>query len=380
VSEVISIRTPGQGGADLLDVPFVVIKQHLGMPAHAEVDAGLSSRVRDARQWCRRHARPWAVTVRFRGVRVRGDRVEVGDDHFVRSEFVARRFEGAGVDRIDLVAVSAGEEVDREIARCWESGRPDDAMCLNACAIATVEHLRRLEVDRAERDARDLGLRALPFYSPGFGGWDLRDQGRLFELVSGHALPGPLQLLDSMQLRPAKSTLAVIGIATRSDLGDLDGFWGDEGAARPHPLPERALRKWARDCLDLRPGAAGATVAQFRFRCTTCTGVPFAFSYRVDLETDASGAQRIAGMDCAPVEGDEAHEAMCAYRSRPDQFGRRLQAHGPYLHRRLEDALASRGHAAPSGCLCLRSHQNHKWQIVLQTIDYALRNEPTRSD
>jgi hypothetical protein len=71
---------------------------------------------------------------------------------------------------------------------------------------------------------------AEPHYSPGYSGWDVADQNKLFELIArGRAQPWPelLDVLPSGMLRPKKSLLAVFGLTDR----------GARAIAGPRPVP-----------------------------------------------------------------------------------------------------------------------------------------------
>ena len=144
-----------------------------------------------------------------------------------------------------VVAISAGPEVDAEIDRLWKDGRPDEAMFLNAYAIAATENLRQLETSRLAGLAERQGFAVLPHYSPGYEGWELADQRTLYEIIvapdaSPCELPGCLDLLPSGALRPTKSTLAAFGITLSSLLGVTSGaaaggllqdYWYHRGTA-----------------------------------------------------------------------------------------------------------------------------------------------------
>jgi len=55
----------------------------------------------------------------------------------------------------------------------------------------------------------------LPHFSPGYSGWDIAEQPKLWNLFrqnSSGSLPGELEALESGMLRPEKSLLAVFGL------------------------------------------------------------------------------------------------------------------------------------------------------------------------
>jgi len=121
-------------------------------------------------------------------------------------------------------------------------------MFLNAYSIAMVEHLRWQAGDHPRRTLSETKVMVLLHYSPGYDGWDLADQARLFRLIrnKGQSTLNPLQLLSSGGLRPNKSTLAAYGVTRRIDPGqDLEQYWScRSGPSRPLvPIPTTLFLK-----------------------------------------------------------------------------------------------------------------------------------------
>jgi len=92
--------------------------------------------------------------------------------------------------RNSVAAITAGVEVEAEIARRWKEDRVDEAYFLDRFAAGVVEHL-----------ARAVGV------SPGAGGWAI---GRHFELMKILGPRAPVELLPSGMLKPVHSLLAVV--------------------------------------------------------------------------------------------------------------------------------------------------------------------------
>ncbi len=131
-------------------------------------------------------------------------------------------------------------------------------MFLNAYAIAAVEHWRKQVGDQLRRAFATQTV--LPHYSPGYDGWDLKDQARLFRLLldrdkltnGGGGPANPIQLLESGGLLPHKSTLAVYGVTPRDDIAanEIDEYWscrvgpGIDSHAANYVFPEKTLKKW----------------------------------------------------------------------------------------------------------------------------------------
>jgi hypothetical protein len=91
-----------------------------------------------------------------------------------------------------LAAITAGSEVEDEVAKLWKAERVDEAYFLDRLAAAVVEHL-----------AASLGNGR----SPGHKGFPIEQQSKLHALVA----PEKIELLASGMLRPVHSILAVYG-------------------------------------------------------------------------------------------------------------------------------------------------------------------------
>jgi hypothetical protein len=89
-------------------------------------------------------------------------------------------------------AITAGPEVETEIAKLWSEDRVDEAYFLDRLAAAVVEHL-----------AASLGKGR----SPGHRGFPLEEQSKLYALVE----PAEIELLPSGMLKPAHSLIALYG-------------------------------------------------------------------------------------------------------------------------------------------------------------------------
>ena len=111
-----------------------------------------------------------------------------------RAEQASAWYERYGHPRVfirDSVAViTAGVEVEDEIARRWKAGRVDEAYFLDRLAAGVVEHL-----------VRSIGV------SPGAKGWAIE---RHFELMKILGPEAPVELLPSGMLKPVHSLLAVV--------------------------------------------------------------------------------------------------------------------------------------------------------------------------
>jgi hypothetical protein len=263
-------------------------------------------------------------------------------------------------------------------------------------------------------------MAVLPHYSPGYAGWDVADQTKLFNLIrsgSNGEFTSRLGVLESGMLKPKKSLLAVFGYTRRTDkVRSLPGMVPCENCSfnpcqyrrRPyrHSVPplenvadlqpagtrnqaeatvspltgnatysvnERALRKWSLDRLQLRIRDDRSVEARFRYDGTTCSnlGQPIKYEYLVRL-TPAPENYRITEAQCGPASDDTGHEQMCEYLHNPEGLTQAVQTEKPLLGRPLDDVLAWKRSYSPAGCYCDADSRNHKWGLVLEVIHYAL--------
>ncbi len=368
-----------------LTVPEVYYRRHLGLPPCAQLDEHLTQLTENALAWYQQHASPW-TTVRAIGIDdICGNVIQLENSTSLLSPMLAKGLAQADARELVVVAATAGEAVDQQIAALWKDERPDEAMFLNSYAIAAVEHLRWTLGEHLSRTYQEQGMTVLPHYSPGYEGWGLEDQHKLFALIAEErAATQPLEILESGCLRPLKSTLAAYGITNRTDLGKLDEYWtksvvlDSATTATPthYAFPERTLDRWREKRLSFNAFASGKIEATFRIDGSTCTnmGTPLAFEYRVSLRREADAGYRILAVSCAPVENEKGYQAMCAYLDNPERFMAGIKEYRPLVGQLLSEAVTWEVSTSPAGCLCTRPSQDHKWRIVLQTIHYALES------
>ena len=146
-------------------IPVDEYARLLGYPPGKRLEGAVLERAQQAAAWYERHGRP---------------RVYVRDS---------------------VAALTAGAEVEEEIARLWREDRVDEAYFLDRFAAGVVEYL-----------ARSIGI------SPGSDGWDVESQFDLMHIVGAEA---PVELLPSGMLMPVHSMLAVV-TGESSTCGECD--------------------------------------------------------------------------------------------------------------------------------------------------------------
>jgi hypothetical protein len=287
---------------------------------------------------------------------------------------------------------------------------------------AVVEHLVTVASGRICGWADNNRMVALPHYSPGYSGWDISDQIKLWELIHQKRVrdfPGELGVMDSGMLRPKKSLLAVFGITRHLDrirhfaklipcencslpgcqyrrvpykrsppqIEDVRRLQGDglensdkENINPPalardakYSINPKALHKWSEERLQLKMLDDQSVEAEFCYEGTTCSnmGRPLEFHYRVKLAPPGDG-YRIAETSCTPAPGDTGHTFQCEYLNDAAAFMGSIADEKPLLGRPLNDALTWERSGDPSGCYCDKDRREHKWGLVLEVIHYAL--------
>jgi hypothetical protein len=392
-----------------VDVQEGEFRRLLGYPAGHVPGERPNELAEGARRYFAAHGRPWLylreVELYATDEGLRLDGVEFHSPHLL--EYLRQ----AGAVRAVLVAVSAGRSCEERARQLWEESKPDEYFFLEVFGSAVVEHLVASVNGRVCALAEGEGLVALPHCSPGYTGWDISDQGKLFELITrgmDRPFPEAFEVLSSGMLRPKKSLLAVVGLIPRTSNAlalpqlvpcekcsyspcqyrraqyryapPVNGtnraptLEPPKTARTPHyTVNARALRKWARERVRLEYHEDGTVEARFHFDGTTCSnlGVPLAFDYLLVLEP-SGGGYTVVRSDCRPAPGDEGHKAMCAFISDGEALMKEIDAEKPMLGRQLHEVLDWERPSVPSGCYCSADSRAHKWGLALEVIHYAL--------
>jgi hypothetical protein len=396
-------------------------KRLLGYPARYPLE-GRAREIADAiRQWYAEHGRPWIYARQAEALELSGSQIRINGSGF-SSQLLHERFNTAQVHSALLVAVSAGPQCEEKARALWQEGKPDEYFFMEMFGSAVVEQLAAVANGRLCAWADQQGMVALPHYSPGYSGWDVCDQTKLWDLIrqkAGGRLAGQLDVLDTGMLRPKKSLLAVVGLTRHLDkvrsyaklvpcencslpgcqyrramyahfppqIEDVVRLQpgGDEDSSAPNPnapalnhhpkysINGKALRKWSQERLQLKSLHDGSVEARFRYEGTTCSnlGRLLEFDYFVSLAPHRDH-YRIVAASCVPVPGDTGHTCQCEYLKDAASFMRAIADEKPLLGRPLDDVLAWERAYSPSGCYCDADRRSHKWGLVFEVIHYAL--------
>jgi hypothetical protein len=353
----------------------------LGYPRDHEVSGRAEELAVAARRWYARHGRPWIYAREAQTLATESGAIFIDGEPFASSRLSAT-LRDAGAHAAVVVAVSAGPELEAEAQRLWREEKPDEYFFLEIFGSAVVEHLTTLAGARLCALAEDRQMAVLPHYSPGYPEWNIAEQPRLLHLLQPFPLPGRIESLDSGALRPRKSLLAVFGL-TRQTAGvrslrelvpcQTCTFSPCQYRRMPYQVNVKALRRWAQERLKLEIRDDGSVDAAFRYDGTTCTnmGRPLTFDYRVRLGRRDEGYP-IREQSCTPAAGDTGHTFMCRYLDDRENLMAAIAQEQPLAGRPLQEVLTWTRPPFAAGCYCEPEAREHKWGLVLETIQYAL--------
>jgi len=393
----------------------------LGYPKR-HVPEGRARELADAaRAWYADNGRPWIYARQMGNVELRDNRLRMRGTEFA-SKRLHDQFAVASAHTAVLVAVSAGRECEEKARQLWQGGKPDEYFFMEMYGSAVVEHLVTIASGRICGWADRNGMTVLPHYSPGYSGWDIAEQIKLWKLLRQKAdrdFPGGLQVLDTGMLRPKKSLLAMFGVTRHLDaVRNLAALIPCENCSLPgcqyrrtpyrHSPPQienvrrlqgsavespeapatadstlnrsarytvnsHALQKWSQERLQLKFLEDRSVAARFRYEGTTCSnlGRPLAFDYEVKLGPP-DGGYRILATRCAPAPGDTGYQYQCEYLNDARSLMRSIAKEKPLLGKPLNAVLAWERPNDPSGCYCDSARRAHKWGLVFEVIHYAL--------
>jgi hypothetical protein len=150
---------------------------------------------------------PRAV-IRWRELRSRADDQLVLDDGPVFTIPGIAQTWGA-VREVAGAVVTIGDALERRVAALWEARELPLAAMLDSVGSGAVESLAEHVNDVLCQEGIARGVRVTNRISPGYGGWDVAEQPRLFDLVSG--APIGVALNEACFMVPEKSITLLVG-------------------------------------------------------------------------------------------------------------------------------------------------------------------------
>ncbi len=185
--------------------------RRLGYPKGYEVPEEIDASMNWAVEWYQENGNPWMqiyeLSVCLEDGKLTLNNIET------QAPKVYKRFKKYGVKKALLIASTAGKRVDEKIAELWSSDYPDRAFFLDTYAASVTEAIVSFAVDYIDAWSLQKNKKALSRYSPGYPGWELKEQFRLMDIIEkleeGNL---PIAISDTALLAPLKSQLSLVGI------------------------------------------------------------------------------------------------------------------------------------------------------------------------
>ncbi|GEM_PF-5307692 len=185
--------------------------RRLGYPKDHEVPEHIQKSMDWAAQWYQDNGNPWMqiyeVDVTLEKEKIFLNTIET------KAPKIYNRFYKYAVKTALLIVSTAGDSVDKKTAELWSSDEPDRSFFLDTYAASVTETLVYFGVQYINEWAAKKNRRALSRYSPGYPGWDLKEQFLLMDIIKNSTNKLiPVSISDTALLAPLKSQLSLIGI------------------------------------------------------------------------------------------------------------------------------------------------------------------------
>lgn len=187
--------------------------RRLGMPKDHDVPEHVAEGMEWAIEWYKNNGNPW-MNIYELDVRLDNEQLYL-NGHLTQAPKVYKRFEKYGVKKAMLVLSTAGDKVDTETTALWSSDYPDRSFFLDTYAASVTEAIVTFAIQQIKEWAERKELDALSRYSPGYPGWELKEQILLMDIINQvSADKVPVVALETALLTPLKSQLSLVGIHT----------------------------------------------------------------------------------------------------------------------------------------------------------------------
>ena len=116
----------------------------------------------------------------------------------------------SGCEKVACIAVTVGENVEREVTRNFSAGNYVASILLDAAATAAVEQAADAIEKVIAREVARESFKMRWRFSPGYGDWKLENQREFFKLTGAEEIG--MRLSSALMLIPRKSVTAIIGL------------------------------------------------------------------------------------------------------------------------------------------------------------------------
>ena len=113
-------------------------------------------------------------------------------------------------DKVICIAVTVGENIEKEITKKFQKGEYTSSILLDAAATTAVEQAADAMEKAIKQNPLIRGYSMRWRFSPGYGDWSLAQQVNLFHLSNAETIG--IRLSSSMMMIPRKSITAIIGL------------------------------------------------------------------------------------------------------------------------------------------------------------------------
>ena len=116
----------------------------------------------------------------------------------------------ADCEKVICMAVTVGEEIEREVTRKFGVGNYVESVLLDAAATAAVEQAADSLEKAVSPQFLKEGFNFKSRFSPGYGDWALENQKNFFDITGASEIG--MTLSSALMLMPRKSVTAIIGL------------------------------------------------------------------------------------------------------------------------------------------------------------------------
>lgn len=184
--------------------------RRLGFPKDYELPEQAQENMGWSAKWYAENGNPWLKIFELKVGLVNG--ILTLNNTATEAPKVYKRFEKHQVEKALLIVTTAGEKVDVESTELWSSDTPDKAFFLETYAACVTESLVAFAVDNIKNWAANKNEHALARYSPGYPGWELKEQQTLMKIIKEVADELPISISETSLLLPLKSQISMVGI------------------------------------------------------------------------------------------------------------------------------------------------------------------------
>jgi len=185
--------------------------RRLGYPKDYEVPEHIQEFMDWATDWYRENGNPWLHIYEL-DVALEDGNLFLNTNK-TEAPKVYKRFKKYDVKKALLMASTAGDTVDAKTTKLWASDYPDSAFFLDTFAASVTEAIVSFAVEYIKGWVEQKNMHTLSRYSPGYPGWDLKEQFLLMDIIEKDFVKEiPITISDTALLSPLKSQLSLIGI------------------------------------------------------------------------------------------------------------------------------------------------------------------------